>query len=686
MADKKILSSGNTGKSFAAKKITSEQGDIVILDINKAIPDSLTERIRISTKKGGLVSLPLGFDNQEGDWKCINSTNPFEILYLDYQQYKCITPEIVKTNLSILESFWREKVAIMNTGGNRVAFKNKYGDGTIENSLSKIKRAFDKISSQDGIEQYFLEINNQRLKKGAESLMESIEDMLVDDIVERAEIELRLERGTKYDLNEDEVLYLIKIAIDKHNLKPYGQVNGNSLKEKLLSVTWMSDVKIEEEKNAEEEIKKRGREIFDNVFAYSTEEIGEILFKNEGLAKEYIRDGLVINSIDYFSSSKAKSIIEISKLQKDEHLKYLQIIYRLNSKLPYKFDNANYPDLKELSKVFFENPKMGKEHLKQGNLEIWLLETQKDNYKKLIEIRDSAENLDLAFLEMLYTFNPEIPYRFAGNHMIKTPTELSSAIDKNKESWEAGREELYNSSILTWLKAIGHTFIVAGWVKIKDNLEKRKDYGLELFLHLLNDKLDLPTLEVSQKNISFPNIQSVTNIKASFILTNKTRGFIEGALSFSKVIEGVTVSPNKINLNSSNGITSTQYTLTINPTNLLKGVDYTTAIQIKSTSNETIIIPVSFKLVFPKNAFIKEIIKYSLFYAIIAGIIRGSWALLGFTDWLNVNYQYYLARLDVTWQRKPEIFYFPLIFFSLLLFLILIIYYRKKIIALLDKI
>jgi len=270
--------------------------------------------------------------------------------------------------------------------------------------------------------------------------------------------------------------------------------------------------------------------------------------------------------------------------------------------------------------------------------------------------------------------------------MIKTPSELSLAIDKNKESWEAGREELYNLFIVTWLKTIGHTSIAASWFKIKDNLENRKDYGLELFLHLLNDKLDKPLLEVSQKNISFPNIQSVTDVKASFILTNKTRGFIEGELSFSKVIDGVTLSPNKIKLNSSCGIASTQYTLTINPTDLLKGVEYTTAIQIISTSNETIDIPVSFKLVFPKNAFIKEIIKYSVFYAIIAGVIRVSWALLGFTDWLNVNYDYYLSKVDIIWQKKPEIYYFPLIFCGLLFAVVLILKYRKKIIALLDKI
>ena len=685
MADEKILSSENTGKSFAEKKITSEQSEIVSSDSKGTTPDNLTERIRISTKNGGLVNLPSGFDNQEGDWKCINSTNPFEILYLDYQQYKFITNEIVKNNLSILEGFWRDKVAIMNTGGNRVAFKNKYGDGTIENSLSKIKRASDKLSSQDGIEQYFLEINNQRLKKGAESLKESIEDMLVDDVVERAEIELRLERGTKYDLNEEEISNLIKDAIDKHNLKPYGQAVGKSIKDKLLSVSWMSDAKIEEQRKIEEEKKKRGREIFDNVFAYSIEEIGTILFNDEGQAKEYIREGLVINSIDYFSSSKAKQVLEINKSIKSEHLKYLQIIYRLNPNLPFRFGKKNYLNLKELSSALFDTPIVGKEYLTQGNIEIWLQESQPENYNKLIKIRDTAENIELALLELIYTFNPDLPYRFAGSIMVKSPVELCAEIDKSKVNWNAGREELFNSSILIWLKTIGKLNITEKWDKVKDQFVKHKDVGLENFLHLLNNELVLPILEVSHKNISFPNIQSVTNVKASFVLTNKTRGFIEGALSFSKVIDGVTLSLNKINLNSSNGITSTQYTLIIDPTNLLKGVEYTTAIQIKSTSNETIDIPVSFKLVFPKNAFIKEIIKYAVFYAIIAGVIRGSWALLGFTDWLNVNYEY-LSQLDIFWQKKPEIYYFPLIFCSLSFFIILILKYRKKIIALLDKI
>jgi len=124
----------------------------------------------------------------------------------------------------------------------------------------------------------------------------------------------------------------------------------------------------------------------------------------------------------------------------------------------------------------------------------------------------------------------------------------------------------------------------------------------------------------------------------------------------------------------------------IDPTDLVKGVEYTTTLQIRSTSDETINIPVSFKLVFPKRAFIKEIVKYAALLGIIGGLIRGGIALLGFNDWLVKSYPYYLSTGDMAWQKKPEIYLFSLIFSVLVIFIWMVIKFRKKIFSGLDKI
>ena len=448
----------------------------------------------------------------------------------------------------------------------------------------------------------------------------------------------------------------------------------------------MSDAKIEEQRKIEEEKRKRGREIFDNVFAYSIEEIGTILYKDEAQAKEYIRDGLVINSIDYFSSSKAKQILEINKSKSTEHLKYLQIIYRLNPKLPYKFNNVEYENVRELSTALFKNPKSGIEHLQQGNIEIWLKECQPENYKKLLKIRDTAKNLNLAFLEFIYTFNPDLPFRLSNNVLVKSEIELCNAINENKESWNAGRVDLFDSSIIVWLKTIGKSSIVEKWEDVKVNYLKSKDVGLEVFLHQLNDNLDYPIIEISKKSLSFPKIQigSLVNIKLNLI--NKTRGYVQGDITYSKVIDGVSVSSKSISINSVTGPPNVNIDFNIDSTNLKKGVDYKTSIKILTSVNQQIEIPVSFRLVFPKNAFIKEIIKYALLFAVIGGIYRGVVSLLGFPGWISDTFQYYILHTDVEWQQKPEIFFFPLIFIIMIIFLTLLLKKWKRIVGFIDKI
>lgn len=680
----KHIASGNISAPSGSKQIPSEsngtpvannnildEGDVMPIGIKGYVPTDLKGRIKKSTENGGLKGLHQEFDDKDGDWVCIQSPNPFEVLYLDYKLFHIITPEIVKSNYNILEKFWKNKYILLNTGGNRVAFKKKYGDNTIENSLNILKNSFDKISTTTGIENYFIEINNKRLIEGENRLKDSIEDMLVDGVADKSEIGLRIERGLKYDLTRDEVVNIIKKAIDLNQFKPYGNVTGESILEQLLSVDWMCEKKLEEQYKYNEEVKKRGREIFTNRFAFNVEDIGDILFSDEKQANEYISEGLIVNSIDYFSVPKAKKVKEIINSKKDQQSKYLQISYFLNPKLSYNFENINYSNLKDLTKGLFNNPKQGKEHLKKGYIEIWLQETQTDNYQKLLKIRDTAKNIDLAFLEFLYTFNPELPYRFNNTLLINSPKELCSAIDKNTENWVSGGVELINESIIIWLETIGKTQITDKWKLIKEKYKDNNDAGLEYFLHLLNDKLEYPLIAIDKTSFSYPAIQSGDKISTNFILTNKTRGFIDGNLEFSKKIVGVSLSKNTFNLNIAIGISTCKINLTIDSDILIKSVDYKTNIYIRPETFERIEIPVSFKLVFPKNAFIKQLLKCTIIFALFGGIIRTGWFLLGFKNWIKVDYPYYLSRLDVVWQPKPSIYFFPLIF--LLMFIIVII-------------
>ncbi len=87
-----------------------------------------------ATKFGGLDIVPPSFEEVNGHWTTIRSANPFEVLYLDYTQYRQITPEMVKKNYDVLMEFWAGKARYM-MGGARERVKARYGEDTVNNAL-----------------------------------------------------------------------------------------------------------------------------------------------------------------------------------------------------------------------------------------------------------------------------------------------------------------------------------------------------------------------------------------------------------------------------------------------------------------------------------------------------------------------------------------------------------------------
>lgn len=670
MSDEKILSGEQTEKQALDAIIAGNEVNGSGITEVKEIT-TLKERIAKITESGGLKQLPDGFDEQGGDWVVINSINPFEVLYLDYKQYKFIKPEFVKNNYEILEKFWKEKVGIMNTGGNRVAFKNKYGDGTVENSLTKLKRAFEKINTEKGIEQYYIEINNERLRKGEENLKESIEDMMVDGVADKEEILLRLKRGLQYDLAHDETAFIIKKAIDAANFKPYGTVSGNTLLEQLLSVDhWMTKQKIDEAERLKKEQESLKIQILPGKYASSIEEIGSILFNDPKEATEIIKEDLLKQVIAQKDVVLAREVGSLSKDLKNIEAAYLKIIYKLNRNLPYRFSGQMIAkSVQELCVLIFENEKsikLGQEHLKKGYIEIWLKETNKKAYEKFITIRDTSENFEIAFYEFLYSFNKTLPYRFAGKYLIKTTSELFEHINKNIENWASAKTELFANLILVWLKNIGKLDIVDRWNKIKTNYIENKDIGLEEFLHILEDKTAYARLTVDKKTVSIPKIQSGKIVTIDLLFTNETRGFSKGVLAFSKTLPGVSLSSNLIIHNAADGIKDVNISLKIDSNYLLKGVGYETIIQLNSTTKQKIDIPVSFKIVFPTNAFILETVKYAAIGSVFFALIRLLLSAIHI-DWFNNYYNFFLDWESVynSWGKDFGAFgWIFLIFFA----------------------
>ena len=639
---KEISPSGKIAGSTTVKGPVKNADD----PVSKKEISTRQDRIAAATEEKGLKSLPQNFGDSDGDWHVIESDNLFEVLFIDFNQIILINPDIVENNVSILVNFWKAKKNLWESGSGQVrkSIEDKYGEKNLNTCIKKIEYAAEQLSTIQKINEYYLKYREQRIKIAEDKLEPLFRMMLKDGEAEPSEMENILDEGLIYNLNEDEIATIIKKTFEAKGFKPYTTPKGDDLKEQLLSVSWMTEERAKVKKLEDEEKKKRGREIFENKFAYNVEDIGEILFNNEEEARQYIKDGLLVNSIDYFSPVKAKQCIEITKTKGAEYQKYLQIVYKLNSTLPFRFSKNLTHSTSELCSFLAENLeslKLGKEHFKQGNIEIWLQETHKDDYLKFVKIRDTAENADLAFLEFLYTFNPKLPYRFNHKILVTTKEELCSAINQSDSNWKAGKKELFDSSILVWLKAVGNEALTEDWGKIKAKYSDNENIGLEKFLHLLETKLILPKIKVDKKSLSFPKIQNGDVITASLLFENETRGYTEGELSFSSLFDGVSLSSQKISFSAAEGKTSNLVTVAIDSRMLQKGLPYEMKILVKSTVEQKIEIPLTFKIIFPKRAFILEVLKYAAILTPLFGltrlIISGS-----YPGWLKTSFNFFL--------------------------------------------
>lgn len=129
MSDEKIISGEQFDSTNKGGLIANENESVETNSQGDGNLETLEDRIVRSTESGGLISVPLNFDEQNGDWVIILSNDPFKVLYLDYRQYVFIKPSMVERNFTTLNAFWSNKLGVMNTGGTEWHLRTSMGKG-----------------------------------------------------------------------------------------------------------------------------------------------------------------------------------------------------------------------------------------------------------------------------------------------------------------------------------------------------------------------------------------------------------------------------------------------------------------------------------------------------------------------------------------------------------------------------
>ena len=664
------LPSSDSEKSLPG---SNESGDDNIGDSSPPQTlNSLNERLRYYTLNSGLKDIPEQYNSLiTNDWKLINSENPFEILYCDYLVYDHITDEVVKNNYGYLRKFWEEKQQSFRQGASSMksTLEKRYGKDTLDTCLSKLEAAFDKLSKPDGIKKEFGILDQGRIQTGIKNMLPLMDGALMDGKLELIETRSVLDRSQEFNINEVEAGSALFDLLQTKKFKPIDEPKGDTIPEKLLSTIWASEKEWNEIIEQRKKIQESGIKIFDQS-AHSIEEIGQILFTQPDKAKKYIQEDVLKGAVSAIDADLAIEIADIKAKDKNLDRAFLEIVYRLDPKLPYRFKDGVLADIPEkLASLMFENEetlKLGKEQFSKAYIKIWLQATNKQLYVKHDEIERTAPNQDLAFLELLYTFNPNLPYRLNQKREVKTPEELVSVIDESSENWNAGKAELYNGSITTWMATTGHSEISGNWekMKVEKSYKKASDVGLESFLHIVKPDLPAPFILTNYQQINLPKIQSGSSEDVIIEFTHERRGYIEASLELTK-LPGVNLTHQSLQFSNLFGTDKATAKLTINSDELLRGKEYQTEIKMLTSTSQEITIPIKFQIVFPKQAFWLTVITYATIFGLIMGGLRYIISASIGGDWLQNIRPYF-----ITWNNVSSNFWSFLGFGGLFLFIV----------------
>jgi len=132
----------------------------------------------------------------------------------------------------------------------------------------------------------------------------------------------------------------------------------------------------------------------------------------------------------------------------------------------YTLGKGKATSIEELGELMLKNPEEAKKHIRLRLIYDEIKRIDQSMAVAIDEIQSEAANIDEALVGIIYTFNPELPYTFIEGAQIRTPHELARLIDKNQETWAAGKEQLSNGMILAWLRATGYSELVKEWDKV----------------------------------------------------------------------------------------------------------------------------------------------------------------------------------------------------------------------------
>jgi hypothetical protein len=420
------------------------------------------------------------------------------------------------------------------------------------------------------------------------------------------------------ELLSDNALSYIVGKLQKLGLKPRDsvQVDWTSFKN-----SWMTD---DAWKKANETVV-----IWLGEKASTLEKLGEISFRKIEETKYAIKNTHALPPLITLLTKNSASHEEYAKIIQEEtdlEKRYLRILYRLNPLLPFRFNGKEYQNIKALldeaclSQQDFWNIVSV---YKNGYLHIWVEETSPNHKDKLTENKDAN-----GFLTFLYKIDPGYPF-FVQSVKYDSPALLAADARLTAARWFDISGALDNGGIHTWLNSLGkHEWLqqlaerklLAERSGLYNDVERWKA-AVQSLIDTAHEEPETPHIECNTQAIVFAELEAGKPVMQRINLQLLNEGFVKAGVHIENAAPGISVDKTNILLHSHEGITNTEITLTINPVHLVKDEVYKMKIVIQSIYQQ-IQIPLMVKAVFPKKAFVTQLVKYAVMVAAFFGLLR----------------------------------------------------------------
>jgi hypothetical protein len=407
--------------------------------------------------------------------------------------------------------------------------------------------------------------------------------------------------------------------------------------------------------------------------AITVEQLGEICFQKKEESMQYLQSKVYLLQAVMLltrSAARTQSFEKIFDEVKDPEMRYLTIIYRLNNDLPFRFMGRMYKTLAELMTDAFEAYESFSQLeavYARGYMHVWQREAKTPAAAYL-----PAEYGKNGFLELLYKVNPQYPF-FLNGQKYRSPAHLVSIAKTSGAVWKDVFQAIDCKELHSWFAGQGRDAwneqIDRSLVNIFNsgayNDEERKLAAVQAFIDMVDEGAVLPAIQATPEALSFMHGEASHVITSSIRLRLSSDGFVKASLRVEPEIAGVSLDTTTVKFYGLVENRQCDVVLTIDPMQLKKDTRYSFQVIVKSVYQE-LRLPMELSVVFPKKAYIRELVKWGLMGA-------GFFLVLGLLGYLfDKRTDYDVVTGDYIPFGIPYN-YLPLITLGYLLLLILLI-------------